>query len=279
MKCSASSIRWKRYLYVLSLIFTCICCLGCRGLSRSLFSGGSVVTQAEDTQYEGDTQAEEGILEDEGQDMLTENGTQTEKGDTREDDSLLDTVGDSSTAGAAEVAGTADGDTIFVHICGCVKNPGLYELPEGIRAGNAIEEAGGFTKKADQTAVNLAEILADGVQLYIPAEGETGGTVAGQSGENSMFGQTDGTSVSGQSDTAAEGNVSGSGAVDSEGRVNINEASLEELMTLSGIGEARAQAILSYREENGSFSSIEDIKNVSGIGDGIFDKIKDKIIV
>lgn len=153
-----------------------------------------------------------------------------------------------------ESMSTASGE-IFIHVCGCVKNPGLYELPSGTRAGEAIEKAGGFTKEADSTAVNLAQLLDDGLQLYVPSKKEKQGQI--------------------MSDEVKEEYGSEVG----RGKVNLNTASLQELTSLSGIGETRAEAILSYRKENGSFSSIEDIKNVSGIGDGIFEKIKDSITV
>lgn len=150
---------------------------------------------------------------------------------------------------------------IYVHVCGCVKNPGLYRLPPGIRAGEAIEKAGGFTKKADTTAVNLAQALSDGCQLYVPEKSE-------KNLKQAEGGEAYPSSQSGDSEV-------GKG----ERKVNLNTASSEELTTLSGIGSTRAEAILAYREEHGSFSSIEDIKNVSGIGDGIFEKIKDSITV
>ena len=132
-------------------------------------------------------------------------------------------------------------------------------IKSGEREGYAIAQAGGFTKKANQDAVNLASILSDGTQLYVPAK-EEGASGAG------------GTALSGT--PAADPDTSPDETV-----VNINTAGAEELMTLSGIGEARAEAILSYREESGDFSSIEDIKNVTGIGDGIFERIKNRITV
>ena len=162
---------------------------------------------------------------------------------------------------AEERTSEAPGTTgeIYVHVCGCVRDPGLYMFSSGVRAGDAIAQAGGFTKKANQDAVNLASILSDGTQLYVPAK-EEGASGAG------------GTALSGT--PAADPDSSPDEAV-----VNINTAGAEELMTLSGIGEARAEAILSYREESGDFSSIEDIKNVTGIGDGIFERIKNRITV
>lgn len=139
---------------------------------------------------------------------------------------------------------------IFVYVCGCVKHPDVYRLPAEARATDAVKAAGGFTKEADREAWNLALPLEDGMQIDIPSVQEA-------SAANQAAGQTN----------------------TQEGRININTASEEELQTLPGIGQSRAKEIITYRESQGSFSSIEDIRNVSGIGDGIFTKIKDHITV
>lgn len=187
-----------------------------------------------------------------------------------------ETVECSSTSVTTEAGGTGTEEKeIYVHVCGCVKNPGLYTFAAGTRAGEAVESAGGFTKKADALAVNLAALLEDGMQLYVPSREE-----AADSGKS-----VDGTSrkEGGMADSSGEYS-SGSGFPENiedteEVPVNINTAGAQELMTLSGIGESRAEAILSYRKENGAFSSIDEIKNVSGIGEGIFEKIKNMITV
>lgn len=158
---------------------------------------------------------------------------------------------------------TGETEDIFVHVCGCVKKPGLYRLASGARTQEAVDAAGGFTKKADQTAKNLAEILTDGIQVYIPSKEETAGAQpAGGAGSASDISQS----------SAGSGNAA-------SGLVNINTASKNDLMTLPGIGESRAAAIIACREEQGSFASIEEIKNASGIGEGIFNQIKDMITV
>ena len=144
----------------------------------------------------------------------------------------------------------ADRD-IYVHVCGCVRRPDVYCLPEGSRGIDAIRAAGGFTKDASRDSWNLAAVLEDGMQITVPSE----------------------------KDTEAGTGGSVSGAAGKEGLVDINRASAEEFRTLPGIGESRAQEIVAYREEHGPFSSVEDIKNVSGIGDGIFTRIKDHITV
>lgn len=157
----------------------------------------------------------------------------------------------------SENKGTED-EMIIVHVCGKVRKEGVVTLPAGSRIYQAIEMAGGMTDEAASSCLNLAEVLIDGARVYVPGkeEAEQGNFLPGDGGgTNSTF----------------SGNK--------EEKVNINRASKEELMTLSGIGESRAEAILQYRTEHGTFASIEDLKNVSGIKDGIYEKIKDKITV
>ena len=145
---------------------------------------------------------------------------------------------------------------IYVHVCGCVKKPGVYSLHFGARTQEAINAAGGFSEKANQTAWNLAEVLQDGMQIYVPSKDE-----AKEALNEEQSSQKD-LSASQRKDT-----------------VNINRASKEDLVTLPGIGESRADAIIARREEKGTFTSIEEIKDVAGIGDGIFNRIKDLITV
>lgn len=141
-----------------------------------------------------------------------------------------------------------DPETLWVHVCGAVMQEGVYELPEGSRGMDAVQAAGGFREDADHNAINLALILEDGQQLRIPTLTEA------------------------EEADAAQQEVS-------DGRVNINTAGREELMTLPGIGASRADAILTYREEHGNFSSIEDIMQVPGIKESSFKKLRDNIKV
>ena len=139
---------------------------------------------------------------------------------------------------------------IYVHICGAVINPGVYQVPVGTRVYQALELAGGSSDDAYLSGINLADKLADGQKVYIPAEGEN-----------------------------AEGILSiDSGGVQSV-MININTASEAELMTLPGIGQSRAKDIIIYRVKNGLFESIDDIMKVSGIKEAAFEKIKDLIKV
>jgi len=158
---------------------------------------------------------------------------------------------------------------VYVDIGGAVKHPMLAELPTGSRVEDAIEAAGGLKKNADMTEVNRAQILVDGEKIYIPEEGET--AAGGGSG-----------SGGGGSGSAGSGISSASGADMvgiSSGRININTADVTLLQQLTGVGPVTAQKIVDYREQNGRFQSIEDIKNVSGIGDKTFEKMKDDITI
>ena len=174
-------------------------------------------------------------------------GTVMESAD-RGDEALEDIVDGSNIS--------KDKEELFVFVCGAVNTPGVYKFAEGTRIYEAINTAGGFNDEADQRFLNLAESLKDGQQLYVPTVSET--------------------SVGNEFKDATAGSAQGQ---DGDGLVNINTADAGELTTINGIGQARAADIISYREQNGSFSSVEDIMKVPGIKDGLFNKIKDKITV
>ena len=169
---------------------------------------------------------------------------------------------------------------IYVHVCGAVKNPGVYELDAGSRVYEAIEEAGGFTEDADASYVNQAQRMTDGAKLIIPTIEQTESMSASDFAEMIGIIEAEGTEQagSGQEGSAGVGTASDRSAV-SDGKININTASEAELCNIPGIGETRAAAIVAYRQEIGGFASIEDIMNVSGIKQGTYDKIKDRIKV
>lgn len=137
---------------------------------------------------------------------------------------------------------------IYVHITGAVNNPGVIKLDQGARLIDAIEKLGGLTENADTDSVNLASVLEDEDKIHIYTKDETAETGPGSA-------------------SAASGT----------GRVNINTASLEDLKTLPGIGDAIGKSIIDYREKNGAFRSLEDLKEVDRIGDKVFEKLKDSI--
>ena len=157
-----------------------------------------------------------------------------------------------------------DEDKVVVHVIGEVNNPGVVTLPEGSRIIDAINMAGGKTEEADLSKINLAYIVEDGTQIYIPRINEDLNQV-------NLINDGAGIGVIINDSNMEENKV--------EVKVNINTANKEKLETLPGIGETTAQKIIDYRETNGKFKTIEDIKNVSGIGDAKFESLKDKITV
>ena len=170
-------------------------------------------------------------------------------------------------------ASSEEEKTLVVHICGAVSAPGVYELPAGSRIIDAVEAGGGFLPEAEEACCNLAEEIVDGCQIYIMtktescADGQTEKKAGIQTSPDSDMQTTD-RNVRSNSATALE-----------NGLVNLNTADIAALMTLPGIGESRAKAIISYREQHGAFAQIEDIMKISGIKQAAFSKIKDKITV
>jgi competence protein ComEA len=135
--------------------------------------------------------------------------------------------------------------SLYVHVLGAVRSPGLYQLAEGGRAVDAVAAAGGFADGADETQLNLARLLVDGEQIYVPVMGEV---------------------------PVAPGGVA-------DGKVNLNTADQAMLETLPRVGPSLAQRILAWREANGRFSAVEDLLSITGIGDKTFDGLKDLVSI
>ena len=138
--------------------------------------------------------------------------------------------------------------TAYVHICGEVESPGVYEVAEDARICDVLLLAGGFTKNAATDAVNMAQKVTDGMQVVVPSVEEAA-----------------------ERQALAE--------AEADGRVELNTATLEQLCTLPGIGESRARAILAYREEHGGFSVTEELMQVSGIKEGTFNRLRELIYI
>jgi competence protein ComEA len=170
-----------------------------------------------------------------------------------------------SPSAAAQDASPAASPTpdVTVYVCGAVRTPGVVRLPAGARVTDALELAGGPTAKAELAAVNLAAPVADGQQILVP---ERGAPVVASAPASS------GSSGSALGVTSAGGTTPGA-------LININTASLEELDALDGVGPSTAQKIIDYRTENGGFKTIDEIKEVPGIGDAKFAAMKDQITV
>lgn len=154
---------------------------------------------------------------------------------------------------------TEEGQDLYVDVKGAVSNPGVYQVTSDMRLMDAIELAGGFLISADQSQINLALKLTDQMVVYVPLIGEEAKEITNE--------------------TSLSGNLNGNESEEKEGTVNINTADAVELQTLNGIGEKKAEKIIQYREENGSFQSTDELKNVSGIGDKTFEALKDFVVV
>lgn len=149
-------------------------------------------------------------------------------------------------------------EKIIIHVTGAVKKQGIVEVENGARISDVIDATGGITNEADLTKINLAYEVEDGQKIYVPNINDRTNieSITKEAGENVL----------------EENNVKNS-------KVNINTASQTELETLSGIGPSTALKIINYREENGDFKKIDDIKNVPGIGESKFESLKENICV
>lgn len=168
----------------------------------------------------------------------------------------------------------------YVYVCGEVAEPGVYVLESGDRIYEAVEMAGGMTADAGTCAVNLAESVYDGLMVYIP-DSEEAAEMAGSMtlAEGGIVSAGGSVTSAGGSAGNGKGTSGGTASSQEDGRLNLNTASLAELMTLSGIGQTRAQAVVNYRDAHGGFSSVEEIMNVDGIKEGLYNRIKDQIKV
>lgn len=174
----------------------------------------------------------------------------------------------SASAGAAPSAPGAG--RVVVHVLGAVRRSGVVELPAASRVGDAVRRAGGATDDADLDRLNLARVLTDGERLYVPRVGQqevpealgpvTGGGTAGSAGDTDA--------ATGAGETGAEGSV-----------VDLNTADQAALETLPGIGPGLAGRIIAWRDEHGRFGSVEDLLDVSGIGDVRFAELRDRVRV
>lgn len=147
---------------------------------------------------------------------------------------------------------------IYIHICGAVNKPGVYPVNQDSRLVDLVELAGGFSEDAAKDYMNQAQVVEDGTRIYIPTNEEI-------------------------DEISADQYILANGFTDEESEedklININKADENGLMSLPGIGEAKAKSIIEYRDSNGDFKIIEDIMKITGIKNGLFEKIKDKITV
>ena len=198
--------------------------------------------------------------------------TESNAGDTDQNRKAEPSAGSTDRTELSD-ASSEEAKTLVVHICGAVSAPGVYELPAGSRIIDAVEAGGGFLPEADEACCNLAEEIVDGCQIYIMTKSES--CADGQTEKKAGIQ----TSPDSDMQTTDRNVQSNSAPALDNGLVNLNTADVAALMTLPGIGESRAKAIISYREQHGAFAQIEDIMKISGIKQAAFSKIKDKITV
>lgn len=162
----------------------------------------------------------------------------------------LEVIKNSSQGQSSEMV-TGSTPLLYADVKGAVKKPGIYQIDEEMRVWDVVQLAGGVQEKADTKNVNFAEKVSDQMVIYIPNEGEV---------------------VELDQETTSE-------KMKQSNKVNLNTADETELQTLTGIGQKKAQEIIAYREENGGFKAIDELKNISGIGEKTFEKIKESISV
>src|SRR5829696_10230713 len=166
----------------------------------------------------------------------------------------------------AKPSPTAEGrprGRIWVHVAGAVRRPGLYRVAADARAGAAVDAAGGVSRRADLRAINLAATVRDGQQVVVPARGEQPPAVAGPAGGGST------------SDGGAAGGSTPGGAA--RAKVRLSTATLEQLDALDGIGPTLAQRILEWRDANGGFKSVDQLREVEGIGEKRFASLREAV--
>ncbi len=138
---------------------------------------------------------------------------------------------------------------LVVDLKGAVKKPGIYQMDSAARVFDVLESAGGALQEADLNQVNLAQTLSDGMVIYVPRKGETVPVISPMAGSTTMK------------------------------KINVNLATAEELLQLEGIGPSKAKAIIEYREKNGPYRSVDELANVSGIGEKMLAKFRDQITI
>ncbi|MFP3153030.1 helix-hairpin-helix domain-containing protein [Lachnospiraceae bacterium ZAX-1] len=227
-------------------------------LSIVLYAGCNNQAHFYTREEEGELVAQSNAIESDQDKTFAANTSKSSEGDKGQGKNREDTESQDKEEDLDRKEKAKEESQIYVQICGAVKSPGVYALVEGSRIFKAVELAGGLLEEADITSVNQAEILDDGQMVYICAIGEETNIALKQE--------------QGKQDTKNSGQ-------EQDSYVNINTATQDLLLTLPGVGKAKADSIMAFREANGAFSSIEDLMKIEGIKDGVFSKLKDKITV
>ena len=247
------SVRnWKRAaVWFMLPALVLLCCTGCKKKEQDTFA---------------ELRLEDGALGNTEKKEAEEIGKSEERtSGTKDPGTEKQSMSESETSG--DLSGDKEPELVFVHVCGAVVSPGVYGMDADARVYEAVSCAGGLREDAAGEAVNQAQKVTDGERIYIPTREEVVNGLIPEAEEDTET-AVGSTEESGGAQTGS-----------TDGKVNINTASAEELKTLSGIGDTRAESIIRYREEQGGFQSVEDLMNVEVIKEGVFEKIKDRITV
>jgi competence protein ComEA len=212
--------------------------------------------------------ADEGFTVASAAEKDSERDAKADSGANLDSASDASTLGEQPDASSAEASQGGNLPALTIYLTGAVSNPGVYELSQGARLNDAVGLAGGLAEGSAANYINLAVVLQDGQHLHIPFQEEI---ESGEAARIEAGGATGTTGISGATGSGSAGLSQG------EQKVNINTADSAELESLPGIGVATAQRIIDYREKNGLFGSIEELKNVSGIGEKKYAELADKV--
>ena len=246
-------MNFKKYIIIMLIA---VSVFGCAS-GRSGFGTGLTIVPEDPSSLEAENDGSGGVSDVQySEDPDWNSGTDSEK------DYGTDRINGSGDS--PDIQGNTGTQEVTVYVCGEVQNSGVYTLPPGSRVVDAVAAAGGFTNEACESCVNLADFLFDGEMIDILSEDEfSSGTI----NYVPSYGND-------QNARPPQGDMN-----TSDGLININTADAEVLKTLPGIGDSKANAIISYRQEHGFFTSIEDIMKINGIKEGVFNNIKDYITV
>ncbi len=222
--------------------------------------------------YSCGMQADEVILGEEETAVTEDSGQESSELEVTEDVDFASDENVDAEAGSS-MSDMQEPEVWLIHVCGEVADPGVYEVRPGQRLFEAIELAGGFTEDAADSYLNLALPVSDGMKIEVP-DRERARELEAVHGYQPVSG-----ALADAAMPQEAAGISGAAAGASDRRIDLNTATKAQLMTLPGIGQARADDIIRYRQVQGPFEKIEDIMKVSGIKDSAFQKIKDEITV
>lgn len=226
----------------------------------------------EETFFQSETEnlLDKQVIDSQGQDMQYQGATSDGPGQKTTEVNEVNVI-------SVENEVSIDNDFCYVYVCGYVQKPGVYELKKGSRLYEAVDAAGGFLEDASEDYCNLAQIIEDEKQYYIPSEEEVENSLEqrGASHLQMMSEQEDRQEIKKDNSN----NETNQSCFTTDGKLDINMATVNDFQQLNGIGETRAKAIFEYREANGPFEKCSDIMKVSGIKEGTFKQFEDQIIV